>query len=265
MNKMLLLGTMLPIAAALATPANAASPFDGTWKIDLGAAKLSDKPDVFLLKDGVYECQSCAPAFKVKADGAFHPVTGQPYYDAVAIKVADPHTVLETDRKGAKTAVTSTSTVSADGQTLSFAFKDMTAASGALVTGKGTETRVAKGPAGAHALSGSWKMTSLSNFSDNGLVLTFKEEANGLMMSAPTGQSYHAVWGGPAVPVKGDTAKTMAAVKKIDARSFQETDTRSGKVVLVITATVAADGKTMTADIDDKMRGSHASYKLTKQ
>lgn len=265
MNKTLLLGTMLPIAAALATPANAASPFDGTWKIDLGTAKLPDKPDVFLLKDGVYECQSCAPAFKVKADGAFHPVTGQPYYDSVAIKVVDPHTVAETDRKGAKTAVTSTSTVSADGQTLSFAFKDMTAASGAVVTGKGTEARVAKGPAGSHALSGSWKMTSLSNFSDNGLALTFKEEAGGLMMSQPTGQSYHASWGGPAVPIKGDAASTMAAVKKIDAHSFQETDTRAGKVVMVITATVAADGKTMTADIDDRLRGSHASYKLTKQ
>jgi len=264
MNKMLL-GTMVPIAVAFATPAIAASPFDGTWKIDLGAAKLADKPDVFLLKDGVYECQSCAPAFKVKADGAFHPVAGQAYYDAVAIKVVGPRTVTETDRKGAKTVVTSTSTVSPDGETLTFSFKDMTAASGSVVTGKGTETRIAKGPAGAHALSGSWKMTSLSNFSDNGLVLTFKEEANGLMMSAPTGQSYHAIWDGPAVPVKGDTAKTMAAVKKIDARSFQETDTRDGKVVLVITATVAPDGKTMTADIDDRLRGSHSSYKLTKQ
>lgn len=263
MTRMLLLGLFAPLVVA--APALAESPFDGTWKIDLGASKLPEKPDVFLLKDGVYECRSCAPAFKVKADGAFHPVAGHPYYDAVSIKVVDPRTVVETDRKGAKTVVSSTNSVSADGRTLDFSFKDMTAASGAVVTGKGTQTRVARGPAGSHAISGSWRTTSLSNFSENGLVLTFKEQSGMFSMSTPTGQSYTAKFGGPAVPVKGDTGGTHAAVKKTGPRAFEETDTRGGKVVMVIAGTVSPDGKTMTATVDDREHGSHATYRLTRQ
>jgi hypothetical protein len=260
---MLLLGLIAPFA--IAAPALAESPFDGTWKIDLGSAKLPEKPDAFLLKDGMYECQSCVPVVKVKADGAFHPVSGHPYYDAVSIKVVDPHTIVETDRKGAKTVVSATSTVSANGQTLNFSFKDTTAANGSAVTGKGTQTRVTKGPAGSHAISGSWRTTSLTNFSENGLTLTFKEEGDALSMSTPTGQSYTAKFGGPAVPIKGDTGGTHATVKKLGARSFQETDTRGGKVVSVVTATVSPDGKTMTAAVEDRERGSHATYKLAKQ
>lgn len=263
MKRTMLLGLMAPLA--IATPAVAASPFDGTWKIDLGAAKLPDKPDIFLLKDGMYECKSCAPAYKIKADGAFHPVTGHPYYDAVAIKVVDPRTVVETDRKGPKTVVSATSTVSSDGKTLTFTFKDMTAANGSTVTGKGTQARVAKGPPGSHPISGSWHTTSLSDFSDNGLTLSFHEDGNALVMTTPTGQSYRATYGGPAVPIKGDTGGTMAAVKKTGPRSFVETDTRGGKLVSVATVAVSPDGKTMTATIDDHLRGSHATYKLTRQ
>ena len=125
MTRMLLLGLFAPLVVA--APALAESPFDGTWKIDLGASKLPEKPDVFLLKDGVYECRSCAPAFKVKADGAFHPVAGHPYYDAVSIKVVDPRTVVETDRKGAKTVVSSTNSVSADGRTVYASWNGATA------------------------------------------------------------------------------------------------------------------------------------------
>jgi hypothetical protein len=260
---MLLLSLFAPLVVA--APALAESPFDGTWKIDLGASKLPEKPDAFLLKDGVYECQSCVPSFKVKADGAFHPVTGHPYYDAVSIKVADPHTIVETDRKGAKTVLSATNTVTPDGQTLHFSFKDMTSANGSVVTGKGTQARVTKGPVGAHAISGSWRTTSLTNFSENGLALTFKEQGDMLSMSTPTGQSYTAKFGGPAVPIKGDTGGTHAAVKKTGARSFEETDTRGGKTVSVATITISPDGKTMTAMIDDREHGSNATYKLIKQ
>ncbi len=263
MKRMLLLGMIVPFAVA--TPALAESPFDGTWKIDLGSAKLPEKPDAFLLKDGQYECMSCVPPVKIKADGAFHPVTGHPYYDAVSIKIVDPRTIVETDRKGARTVISATSTVSPDGKTLQFTFRDTTAANGSAVTGKGTQARVTLGPPGSHAISGSWRTTSLSNMSENGLTLTFKEQGDTLSMSTPTGQSYTAKFGGPAVPIKGDTGGTHAAVKKTGARGFEETDTRGGKVVSVATVTVSADGKTMTALIDDREHGSHATYKLTKK
>ncbi len=265
MKRMLLLGTVLPMAVSVATPALAESPFDGSWKIDMGATKLPDKPDAYVLKDGVYECSTCAPGYKVKADGAFHPAPGHAYYDQVAIKVVDPHTIALSGRKGAKTVFTETSTVSADGQTLTSAFKDMTAANGSVVTGKGTQTRVGKGPAGSHAISGSWRTTSYSGLSENGLLISFKTEGNKISMSTPTGQSYTATFGGPAVPIKGDTGGTFAQVKKVDARTFEETDTQKGKVSSIATVSVSPDGKIMTAVIDDKLHGTKTEYKAMKQ
>ena len=61
----------------LAAPLTMAqSIFDGTWKIDVSTAKLPDKPDDFLLKDGMYDCKTCVPPVRVKADGQDHRVTG---------------------------------------------------------------------------------------------------------------------------------------------------------------------------------------------
>ncbi len=264
MKRMLLIGALLPMVAA-AAPALAESPFDGTWKVDMGATKLPAKPDVYVLKDGVYDCQTCAPGYKVKADGAFHPVAGHAYYDQVSVKVVDPHTMALSGRKGAKTVFTETSTVSADGKTLTSDFKDMTAANGSVVTGKSIQTRVAKGPAGSHAVSGSWRTTSYSGLSENALVISFKTEGNKISMNAPTGQSYTATFGGPAVPIKGDTGGTFAQVKKVDAHSFVETDTQKGKVSSVATISISPDGKTMTAVIDDKLHGTKTEYKAMKQ
>jgi hypothetical protein len=49
--------------------ARAQSAFDGTWKFDLKTAKFPEKPDVYLLQDGMYRCKRCAPQVDVKADG----------------------------------------------------------------------------------------------------------------------------------------------------------------------------------------------------
>ena len=73
---------------------------------------------------------------------------------------------------------TSTSTVSADSNTLTFIFSDSSANNSDPVTGKGESTRVAKGPAGAHLISGSWRTTKMDNLSENGLLVTFKVEGD---------------------------------------------------------------------------------------
>ena len=65
------------LVALLAAAVMAQSPFDGTWKINLGAVPLPTKPTVWLLQDGIYHCKSCVPAIEVKADGRDQHVTGQ--------------------------------------------------------------------------------------------------------------------------------------------------------------------------------------------
>lgn len=252
---------------ALLAPASAMaeSPFDGTWKVDLSTAQMPTKPDVYLLKDGMYACKSCAPAISVKADGADHAVTGHPYFDTVAIKVVDDHTIQETDKKNGKPVVISTVTAAADGKTATFEFNDSSNTNAAPVSGKGTQTRVGAMPAGAHAISGSWHTTSFSNISDNGLTITYKTEGDMMTMMSPTGQKYTAKMDGTDSPMMGDPGITSVSVRKLGGKSIVETDKRDGKAIGVAAMTVAADGKSMKISYHDKLRGTSMSYSVIKQ
>ena len=83
----------------------AQSPFDGTWKTNMAESKLSQKPYVFSVNNGMYDCESCAPKIKnVKADGQDQPVTGQTF-DTLAVKVIDPNTVEFTGKKAGQAGV----------------------------------------------------------------------------------------------------------------------------------------------------------------
>lgn len=261
MKKMMMVAAL----AVPAAPALAQSAFDGTWKADLSSVQMPTKPDVMLLQNGTYTCSSCVPAYSVKADGAFHAVADHPYFDMESVKIVDDRSVMFSQKKAGKIVSTATNSISRDGKTLSYTFTDSSNASGPPVTGNGTETRTEDGPAGSHAISGSWQPASYDNVSDNGLMVTFKTTGDMLHMSSPTGQSYDARFGGGDVPIKGDKAGTTASVVKLADGSIQETDKRDGKVVSVYTMAISADGKTMNATSEDKVQGTTMSYKATKQ
>ncbi len=245
--------------------AMAQSAFDGTWKIDIKTAQFPKKPDVYLLQDGMYHCRTCAPAIDVKADGQDQKVAGHPYYDMVSVKVVDDHTVEITNKKNGKMVATAKNTVSADGNTLTFEFSDSSATNADPVTGKGEEMRVAKGPAGAHAISGSWRTTKVDTVSDNGLFFTYKVEGDSLSMTTPTGQSYTAKLDGTEAPYKGDPGTSSVSVKRVDKNTFEETDKRDGKVISVARITISADGKSMTIAVDDKLHGTTSRFVAAKQ
>ena len=257
----------LVLLAALLMPTLAAaqSVFDGTWKVDMNTAKFPDKPDVYLLKDGMYHCKTCAPAIDVKADGQDQKVSGHPYYDMVSIKVVDDRTVEETDKKNGKTVATSKEWVSADGSTMTFEFTDSSASNADPVTGKGQATRVAKGPAGSHAISGSWRMAKMDTLSDNALSITYKVTGDSLAMTTLIGQSYTAKLDGTEAPYQGDPGTTSVSVKKTGSNTLEETDKRDGKVISVTRMTVSADGKTMKIVSDDKLHGTQSEITATKQ
>ena len=247
-------------ANATATAAAAGS-IDGTWKTDMSTLKLDAKPDQYLLKAGQFSCPTCTPPLTVAADGAMHAVTGRPYADHISVKVDDDHNVTRTNQKGGKTTGTSKYSVSADGNTLTVSFDDETGTK--PVTGSYTEARAAPAPAGAHAMSGSWKQQSYASVSDAGLTVTFKLDGDTLHMSAPTGQSYDAKIGGGDVPIKGDIGGTTAAVAK-NGDSYVESDKRGGKVISVTTMTPGSDGKLHVVN-EDKQTGSTATFDMNKQ
>lgn len=245
--------------------AMAQSAFDGTWKVDMSKVEFPKKPDVYLLQDGLYECKTCVPPIKIKADGLDQAITGHPYYDTMAIKVISDHEVEETDKKNGKTVATSKTTVSPDGNTLTFEFSDSSDTNSAPVTGKGEETRVGKAPAGANAISGSWRLSKFETLSENAITWTYKVSGDELTMTNPTGQSYTAKLNGTDAPMKGDPGVSSVSVKMKGKDTIEETDKRDGKVITVSKMTVASDGKTMKLSVDDKLHGTKSEFVAMKQ
>ena len=254
--------------SALLIPAlaSAQSALNGTWKIDMSKVDFPKKPDVFVLQKGMYSCKSCVPPYTIKADGKDYVVKGHPYYDTVAIKVVDDHTIEETDKKDGKEVSTSTSTVLPDGDTINFSFNDSSNTNGGpAVSGRGEATRVAKGPAGSNAISGSWRTTGIQGLSENATTFTYKVSGEEITMVAKTGQTYTAKLGGPDAPMSGDPGVTSVSVKMAGANTLEETDKRKGKVIGVFTMTVAADGKTAKGSFDDKLQKRTTAFVATKQ
>ena len=256
---------ILLVSVFAAAPAFAQAGFSGTWKADLSSVQTPQKPDVFMIKGGVYTCRSCAPAVMVRADGAFHHVTGHPYYDEESVKVVDARTVAFAQRLKGKAVGHSARTVSPDGKMLTFTFTDTSSPTGKIVTGSGTERRVGPAPAGAHAVSGSWRTDKYDNVSDAGLLVSYKLVGDMLQMSTPTGESYQAKVGGGAVPIHGDPAATMASIRRLGPATLQETDMRAGKPVGVTTMTLNRDGRTMSVVYEDKVLATRMAYKAVKQ
>ena len=253
-------------ALMLPTLAVAQSAFDGTWKIDMNKVDFPKKPDVYVLQNGMYDCKTCAPPYQVKADGADQPVTGHPYFDTVAVKVVNDHEVEMTQKKNGKVVATSTTTVSPDGKTVMFSFSDSSNTNGGPpVTGKGEAVRVAKGPAGSNAISGSWRTTKIESMSDNATTWTYKVSGDEITMTNPTGQSYTAKLNGADAPMKGDPGVSGVSVKMMGKDTLEETDKRDGKVIGVFKMKVASDGKTAKASYEDKLQKTTTDFDVTKQ
>jgi len=258
MKKILFLLLLVPVLAW------AQSPFDGTWKIDMSKAKFPKKPDEYLLKDGMYECKTCKPEVKIKADGTMQAVSGHPYYDMMMVKVVDDKHVDSATSKAGKDAGKASMTISDDGNTLTTAWAYYGNPSGGPVSGTDVQSRVGKAPAGAHALSGSWREAKSDVATSDALVFTFKSGGDSLAYSTPTGQSYDAKLDSKQVPYAGDPGTTTVSLKRT-GNSIEETDYRDGKAISVAKMTVSPDGKTMNIDVDDKLHGTTATYVAVKE
>jgi hypothetical protein len=257
--KKMLLALMLLASATLF----AQSPFDGTWMMKLDTAKLPSKPDKYTVSNNKYECLTCLPKVEVKADGTDQKVTGHPYYDSIAVHVVDASSIEIIEKKDGKVMYTDKETVSADGKTLDDKFTDNTGTQ--AVTGEVTSTRLSAGPAGSHAISGSWRAEKFDSMSSNGLTVKYQGSADGLKMSDLNGNSYDAKFDGKDYPINGDPGHTMVSLKRIGKDTIEETDKRDGKVVGVYRMTVSADGKTINAEYKDKEHDTTMTFTMEKQ
>ncbi len=241
----------------------AQSPFDGTWKTNMAESKLSQKPYVFSVNNGMYDCESCAPKINIKADGQDQAVTGQPY-DTISVQVANDNSIHAVTKKGGKPTSDSTRTLSADGKMLTVAGTSYPADGSQPYKYEAKYMRVAKGPAGSNATSGSWRIENV-NEDTAGLTTMWKVSGDEVSVSTPTGEGWQAKFGGPESPVKGTYANETVSVKKLGPREMEVTYKRDGKLYSVEKMTVSADGKKMTGVVDNKWTGRVSTMVDEKQ
>ena len=253
--------SLLMIPACAEKVEAAADPFAGTWKTDIASVQIDEKPKEYLLKDGVYKCTSCVPALSVKADGQFHAVAGRKAFDAMSVKAVDNRTVSFIHRLRDRVVGNTTMKVSPDGNMLMMSVTETTDASAQPATG--VESRVAAAPAGAHAVSGSWKTAVNPNMPDEALTFSFRVEGDMVQLTAP-GQSYSAKVDGTEVAVEGDANGTLVSVERPAPNALRETSRRGGKVVRVTTMAIGPDG-TMIGASEDKLMGSTTKYSARKK
>jgi len=255
--KPLLVLLLLTPAAAFAQ-----SPFDGTWLVISDNTQLPQKPAVYFLAKGRLRCSDCMANKEIKADGRDHKIAETSYWDTVSVRIMDALRVELIAKKAGKTMFTEVDTVSPDRNTLTQVVKDTTEAE--AVTIETRSRRVEKGPAGAHAISGSWRAYE-SNRSRNGSIINYKCTADGFSAETPLGERYDAKFDGNDYPVEDDPGHTMVSVKRVSQNSVEVTAKRNGKVVSISHLSVAPDGKSIHVVFEDKERNTTTTFSMQKQ
>lgn len=243
----------------------AQSIFDGTWKTEVSSIDYPAKPSVYVFKDGMYECKTCATKMLVKVDGKDQKVEGNPYADTLAVKVIDKNNLEMTSKKAGKVVAQRKISVSTDGNSMQVEYANYSAVNKEVVKGVTSYARTAYDRTAPHQMSGSWKAIKADKRSDNGLKVTYKTEGALLNMIMPTGESYSAKTDGTDAPYSGDPGVTTVSVKVGKKNTLEETFKRDGKVVSTMTTAVDATGKKAKVDWVDYLTRTNGNFVMMKQ
>jgi hypothetical protein len=257
--KRLLFGVLLLLPAIVF----AQSPFDGTWKTNMSESKLSQKPYVYSVNNGMYDCDTCAPKVHVKTDGQDQPVTGQTY-DTLAVEVVDASTVHMTTKKAGKTMGDQIRKASADGKTMTISVTSHPADGSEPVKTEVHLARISAGASGSNATSGTWRLQDL-NEDSAGITSAWKGSGDGISVSSPTGVSWEAKLDGKEYPVKGVYGNETVSVKKLGDHAIEVTYKLDGEINSVDKVTASSDGTKMTTVSDNKRTSRVSTYLDEKQ
>ncbi len=109
-------------------------------------------------------------------------------------------------------------------------------------------------------------MTDKVQESDNGLLTTYDQTADGLKMTTPAGTHFDAKPDGKEYPVSGGTVAADAKIilKQVDANTIEMTRKAGGKVTNTARYTVSPDGRTITIE-GHSTTGVVQNYVMRKQ
>ena len=241
------------------------SPFDGTWVTKLETIQLPQQPESYLLQKDDYECSTCVPKIKVKADGKDYPVPGSPYFNTIAVRVINPKSIEITEKLAGKTVYSENDTVASDGNTLVEMMVDTAASNGEPMVATETFKRMSAGPTGSSPISGSWQPEKIVGASENGTSVTYRTKGDRLEASNPNGEGYSAKFDGNEYPIHGLPAHNTVSLQRIDANTIVETDREDGVVHYQVRMTVSPDRKTMQVTETDNERGTQMTYTMEKK
>lgn len=252
---------ILVAAATLASPAPAGrnSPFTGIWVADLGSQQ-GLPTDAYVVRDGIYSCESCRPARRYPADGRSRAIADDPGVSE-AVTVVDSRTVStrivrpDLDR-------TTRMRVARDGRTATYVSIDRRRGIRGPLRTEYLARRTAPGPAGSHAVSGTWQGVRYVSVPVQLRTTILSDRGDRLSHRTGAGYSYTARYGGPFVPISGPYDGSLSvSVRRAGPNRLVEARRRGGEDVQLRTYTVARGGQRMEVATTDL--ATNTTFRIT--
>ncbi|HEY0012761.1 MAG TPA: hypothetical protein VGB79_07900 [Allosphingosinicella sp.] len=233
------------------------SAFSGTWIADL-TSQQGLPTDVYSLRGGTYSCRSCVPVRDYPADGRVRAVAGSV---SEAVTILDSRTISTLIVQPEVTRTT-TMRVAADGRSATYVSIDWRRGIREPLRTVYLARRTAEGPAGAHAVSGTWRGIRYVAVPVQLRTTTLIESGTGLSYRTGSGYFYTAAYEGPSVPIGGPYDGSISvSVRRDSANRLVETRRRGGNEVEVRTYTLAPDGRSM--EIATTNLATNATFRIT--
>lgn len=245
--------------SASVAPSPSAHVITGTWVADL-SSQQGLPTDVYVVRGGYYSCESCAPARQYPADGKLRAVVGAPNVsEAVTIidartistKIVQPDLVRTTRMKVAR-----------DGRTATYVSIDRRAGIQGPLRTEYIAKRVAPGPDGSHAASGTWQGVRYVAVPLQLRTTILSDSGDHLSYRSGSGYSFTAPFTGAFVPISGPyDGSISAAVRRLDEHRVLETRRQGGVDIQLRTYSVAPDSRSM--EIATTNIASNTTFRVT--
>jgi hypothetical protein len=248
-------------AAALASagPAGSGGPITGIWVADLGSQQ-GLPTDVYVVRDGIYACESCTPPRRYPADGRLRPVAGSRGVSE-AVTVVDSR-ILSTRIVQPDLDRITRMKVSRDGRTAKYVSIDRRRGIEGPLRTEYLARRAGPAPAGAHAASGTWQGVRYVSVPLQLRTTILTDGSDRLSYRTSTGYSYSAPYGGGFVPIRGPYDGSLSVSVRRDGRNrVVETRRQDGADVQRRTYTVSGYGRRLEIATTNLATG--ATFRVT--
>jgi len=237
MKKVLLCACMAVLLLAAASPCLAASPWDGTWKLNEAKSKMTGATTTLTESGGMYTVDTGSFKFKFACDGKDYTLIA----DRTITCTGGPNNFTEVMKIAGKPFETTKRTISADGKTMT-EVSTGTRPDGTAFTDTETEMRVGPGT----GMAGTWKSTKVKDSAPGSFMLKVNGDVLHFDDTAYKEVSDAKLDGTPA-PITGGTAPAGLMVSnKLQNGGVFSIVTLNGKELSRDMMTISADGKTLT-------------------